>query len=424
MKRNILSTLKAYGPGIAVAATGVGAGDLVAASVAGAKFGTVILWSALLGAIIKFALNEGVARWQLATGSTMIEGWFSKLPRVISYYFLVYLILWSFIVAAALISACGLAGHAIFPQLSVNAWGIIHSVLGVVLVYVGRYRLFEKLMELFTALMFITVLYCAVMIKPDFSSLVPSLFIPTLPEGSAKFILSVMGGVGGSVTLLSYGYWIREKQWEGKDLHRHTQRDLGLAYTLTGLFGAAMMMIAAGVNPAVMTGDSMALEVGQRIGSVIGPTGKWMFLLGFWGAVFTSLFGVWQSVPYFFADCIASIKRSTDTRLLPAPTSQLFGTGGHYSITPDSWYYKGFLLYLAFPPMLLLLFGKPVWVIVIYSVVSAFFMPFLAATLLYMNNKQQWVGELKNRLITNALLVLSLVLFGYLAITEILDALK
>lgn len=401
------SFLKSYGPGIAVAATGVGAGDLVAASVAGAKFGTVILWSAIVGAAVKFALNEGVARWQLATGTTVIEGWSAKLPRLVSYYFLVYLLLWSLIVAAALISACGLAGHAIFPQLSVNAWGMIHSVAGVVLVIVGRYRLFEKLMELFTALMFVTVISCAIMIAPKFSSLL-SLLVPSVPEGSAKFILSVVGGVGGSVTLLSYGYWIREKQWEGKEYHQHTQRDLGVAYALTGIFGAAMMMIAAGVNPTVVTGDSMALEVAHRIGDVVGPTGKWLFLLGFWGAVFTSLFGVWQSVPYFFADCITSLKYSNSS----APPL-------HYSNNPNTLLYRGFLLYLAFPPMLLLLFGKPVWVIVIYSIVGAFFMPFLAGTLLYMNNKRAWVGTLKNRWLMNALLLLSLALFGYLAWTEI-----
>lgn len=401
------SFLKSYGPGIAVAATGVGAGDLVAASVAGAKFGTVILWSAIVGAAVKFALNEGVARWQLATGTTVIEGWSAKLPRLVSYYFLVYLLLWSLIVAAALISACGLAGHAIFPQLSVNSWGMIHSVAGVVLVIVGRYRLFEKLMELFTALMFVTVISCAIMIAPKFSSLL-SLLVPSVPEGSAKFILSVVGGVGGSVTLLSYGYWIREKQWEGKEYHQHTQRDLGVAYALTGIFGAAMMMIAAGVNPTVVTGDSMALEVAHRIGDVVGPTGKWLFLLGFWGAVFTSLFGVWQSVPYFFADCITSLKYSNS----PTPPP-------HYSNNPNTLLYRGFLLYLAFPPMLLLLFGKPVWVIVIYSIVGAFFMPFLAGTLLYMNNKRAWVGTLKNRWLMNALLLLSLALFGYLAWTEI-----
>ncbi len=404
------SFLKSYGPGIAVAATGVGAGDLVAASVAGAKFGIAILWSALVGAVIKFALNEGVARWQLATGTTMIEGWSLRLPRFVSYYFLVYLLLWSLIVAAALISACGLAGHAIVPQLSVTAWGMIHSVVGAALVILGRYRLFEKLMEFFTALMFVTVIACAAMIAPKFSSLT-SWLVPTVPEGSAKFILSVVGGVGGSVTLLSYGYWIREKRWEGKEHHKHTQRDLGVAYALTGIFGAAMMIIAAGVNPAVVTGDTMALEVAQRIGDVIGPTGKWLFLLGFWGAVFTSLFGVWQSVPYFFADCITNLQRSTETQLLP------------YSITPDSWYYRGFLLYLAFPPMLLLFFGKPVWLIVLYSIVGAFFMPFLAGTLLYMNNRRDWVGLLKNHWLVNVVLVVSLALFGYLAAVEVADAL-
>jgi Mn2+/Fe2+ NRAMP family transporter len=390
--------------------------------VAGAKFGTVILWSAIVGAIVKFALNEGVARWQLATGTTVIEGWSAKLPRLVSYYFLVYLLLWSLIVAAALISACGLAGHAIFPQLSVNAWGMIHSVAGVVLVIVGRYRLFEKLMELFTALMFVTVISCAIMIAPKLSSLT-SMLVPSVPEGSAKFILSVVGGVGGSVTLLSYGYWMREKQWEGKEYHRHTQRDLGVAYALTGIFGAAMMIIAAGVNPTVVTGDTMALEVAQRIGDVVGPTGKWLFLLGFWGAVFTSLFGVWQSVPYFFADCITSLRHSdsNDTPARRGPTTR--DAGGtpllHYPNNPNTLLYRGFLFYLAFPPMLLLLFGRPVWVIVIYSIIGAFFMPFLAGTLLYMNNKRAWVGTLKNRWLMNALLLLSLVLFGYLAWTEI-----
>ena len=420
------SLLKSYGPGIAVAATGVGAGDLVAASVAGAKFGTVILWSAVFGAFVKFALNEGVARWQLATGTTVIEAWFAKFPRIVSYYFLVYLILWSFIVAAALISACGLAGHAVFPQLSVLEWGVIHSVLGAALVYIGRYKLFERLMEIFTALMFVTVLYCAVMLKPDLSSILPSLLVPELPEGSAKFVLSVMGGVGGSVTLLSYGYWMREKKWQGKEYHGHAQRDLGVAYTLSGVFGVAMMVIAAGVNPTVLTGDTMALEVAESIGETLGPTGKWMFLLGFWGAVFTSLFGVWQSVPYFFADCVSSLKQrpeaqSEGSQVNNAQSVDNSSTGDSRLTINDSLPYKAFLLFLTFPPMLLLLFGKPVWVIVVYSVVGALFMPFLAGTFLYMNNKSDWVQELKNRWLMNALLILSLVLFGYLAVTEIVD---
>ncbi len=50
------------GPGLAVAATGVGAGDLLAAMLAGAEFRETLLWVIVLGALLKFALNEGVAR--------------------------------------------------------------------------------------------------------------------------------------------------------------------------------------------------------------------------------------------------------------------------------------------------------------------------------------------------------------------------
>jgi Mn2+/Fe2+ NRAMP family transporter len=48
--------LSYLGPGFIVAATGVGAGDLIAASVAGARYGTVILWAALLGGVLKFTV--------------------------------------------------------------------------------------------------------------------------------------------------------------------------------------------------------------------------------------------------------------------------------------------------------------------------------------------------------------------------------
>ena len=125
--------LKDIGPGLVIAATGLGAGDLIAASVAGAKYGTTILWAALLGALMKYVLTEGLARWQLRTGSTLLEGWVQRLPGIVSIYFFIYLLFWSFIVAGALIAGTGLAAHAMFPELSVESWGIIHSLAALAL---------------------------------------------------------------------------------------------------------------------------------------------------------------------------------------------------------------------------------------------------------------------------------------------------
>ena len=36
----------------------------------------------------------------------------------------------------------------------------------------------------------------------------------------------------------------------------------------------------------------------------VGPFGKWVFLVGFWAAVFSALLGVWQSLPYLFTDLL------------------------------------------------------------------------------------------------------------------------
>ena len=93
------------GPGILVAATGVGAGDLATAAFAGSKLGVAVLWAVVLGAGIKYLLTEGLTRWQLATGDTLLEGSMSRLGRPAQYIFLIYLLLWSFMVAAALMSA-------------------------------------------------------------------------------------------------------------------------------------------------------------------------------------------------------------------------------------------------------------------------------------------------------------------------------
>lgn len=400
------SSIKTIGPGIVIAATGVGAGDLIAASVSGARYGTAILWAAVIGAIIKYVINENLARWQLVTGTTLLEGWIQKLPRFISIYFLLYLLLWSFIVAGALISASGLAAHAMIPAIPVEAWGIIHSIVAVIIVWLGAYRHIERIMKLLIALMFLVVMVCAAMLLPSAAELLAGILVPSLPEGSIVFVLGVIGGVGGSVTVMSYGYWIREKQWTGSEYIPQCRTDLAVAYTLTGLFGLGVMIIAAGVRPEVIAGSKMILAVAEHLEASVGEYGKWLFLIGFWGAVFSSMIGVWDGVPYLFTDYVYASRKQTAA----INTVQYAKTR----------YYRIYLLYLAIPPMLLLTVGKPVWIVVIYSIAGAFFMPFLAMLLLYMNNRRRWLDKFSNGYLMNGLLIMSILLFSYLLIEKTL----
>lgn len=415
MPRGLKGYLSVLGPGIAIAATGVGAGDMVAAAVSGSRFGFAVVWAAAVGALLKYVLNEGLARWQLATGTTLLEGWVLRLGRWVQYYFLIYLLLWSFIVGGALISACGLAAHSIAPALSVPVWGIIHSMGAAAVVLLGGYHRFERLMKGFIGLMFITILGCAIGVAAPATTLSQSVAMAAIPPGSPRFILSVIGGVGGSLTLLAYGYWMRERQWRGRPWKRAVRVDLTVSYLLTGLFGVGVMVLAAEIlhtDGVTIAGSQGVVNLASILSKVIGPIGHWAFLVGFWGAVTTSMLGVWQGVPYLFCDFVGLMKH------LPSEEQQAV-------VHTRSIWYRSYLFWLAVPPMLLLLIEKPVGLIVFYSVIGALFMPFLAATLLYMNSRLDWVGpEFRNGWLTIALLVLSLILFGYLCMDELLKVLR
>jgi Mn2+/Fe2+ NRAMP family transporter len=217
-------------------------------------------------------------------------------------------------------------------------------------------------------------------------------------------LLGVIGGVGGTLTLLSYNYWMREKGWRGSSWIGGVRFDLATGYVLTGLFGVALVLLAGVVlhpKGVRIEGSRGVLEMAGILAERFGRTGQTVFLVGFWGAVATSMLGVWQGVPYLFADYVQLLRR-----------------GEAADVSTRGRTYRGYLLFLTFLPMTLLAFGKPIWIVVVYAAVGSLFMPVLAGTLLVMNNRREH-GELKNGFLGNAALVLCLAVFAYLAIQQI-----
>lgn len=103
--------LRLIGPGLVVAA-----GDMVSSLSAGTEFGTILIWTVILGAALKFALTEGLGRWYMATRTTILEGW-HFMGWWASVYFIVYLALGTFFFGAAAPAASALATDAMFPGL-------------------------------------------------------------------------------------------------------------------------------------------------------------------------------------------------------------------------------------------------------------------------------------------------------------------
>ena len=404
--KSLTRLLSVFLPGILVAATGVGAGDLATASLTGSLLGVAVLWAVVAGGFMKFVLNEGLARWQLATGETFLEGVAHRLGRAVGLFFLPYLLLWSFFVGSALMGACGVTLHAMIPLFDDAAdgkivFGMLSSIVGFGLVWVGGFRLFEKIMGVCTGVMFFTVVLTALLLWPGTREVLSGLFFPAIPDlrGGIPWVFALIGGVGGTLTILCYGYWIREKGRTGPEEIRTCRIDLGAGYAMTIIFGISMVIIGSTIKIEGQ-GAGLLTSLAECLEAPLGSVGRWFFLVGAFSAVFSSLLGVWQSVPYLFADVwTIFILRSDQNSLTELSRSKP---------------YRIFLPVITFLPMIgLFMSFKEVqkW----YALIGAAFIPLLAVALLILNGRRAWVGNFVNKPLTILMLLAILVFFGSMA---------
>ena len=407
-----LATL--IGPGMMVAATGIGAGDLTAATVGGAGYGLVLIWAIVLGAFFKFVLNEGLARWQLATDKTILEGWAEYLPGWVQVYFGAYLLVWTVAVSVAMANACGLGISNLTGGAIPTSWGaVIHSLLGGALVWFGGFQGFEKLMRALIGIMVIGIVACAVLTFQDFGGTVRGLLIPTVPPGSTTSLLALIGGVGGTITVINYNYWMREEKITGAGSLRYVRIDLLIAYTMTAALAIAVLMMAnrAFFTTGVELNSATAVpQMAAMLGATLGPFGSLAYSIGFWGAVASSLLGVWQGVPYMFADIYGIVRKYP---------SEVRDRLKQTNSTP----YRIALIAMTLIPIPFAFLNRPLLLLITYTVIGSLFFPFLAATLLYLNNKVAWDSPVKkNSRITNVLLVMVLVFFAVIAVQDLVNA--
>ncbi|GAA4549321.1 Nramp family divalent metal transporter [Pseudonocardia xishanensis] len=407
--------IRQVGPGLLAAATGVGAGDLVATMVAGARFGTVLLWAAILGTVLKLALGEGVGRWHLASGTTLLDGW-RRLGRWATVFFGIYIVVWGFVYGATAMSAVGLPLNALFGGLSVRYWAMIAGVLGVALVWTQRYAFFEKFMTVLVLIKFATVVSIAVLVAPDLGDLASGL-VPRLPEGSTVYVLGLIGGVGGTITMAAYGYWMFAKGWKGTGWLSMMRLDNAVGYVMTGIFVVAMLVVGSTMllGQNLTESDSGLLTLGTALDERYGGWARILFLVGFLAVTSTSLLGVWNGVSLMFTDWTRAIRLPHGRAADDGDAMERFASGEAERSLP----FRGYLLWLTIPPMGLLFIDKPFGLTLVYGVLGSVFMPFLAITLMLLLNSKRVTGRGRSGWLSNLVLGAASALFLALLVTDV-----
>jgi Mn2+/Fe2+ NRAMP family transporter len=397
-----------FGPAIIVAAAGIGASDIIAASVAGARFGLALLWAVALGAALKGVLSEGIARWQVASGTTLLQGVAKHLPPWVLLLFVAYLVVWAVGVSGALANGCGLAIENLSGGRVPRSWGAVsHVLVAAFVVRSGGLIAFTKAMKFLIIAMFITIVYCAVRSAPAPHVMVSGL-LPSVPTGAGPFVLSVLGGIGGSVTLLTYNY-LPQSQSSSMNRFALMRLDIAVAYTFTALFGMSILLIASRVfhdSGLPPTDHDIISRMAEMLGTKIGRAGFYIYSIGFWAAVVASLLGTWQTVPLLIAECYSLIRR------LPADHRNI-------TVSCGSAAYKTGLAALTIAAVPFAFIGRPLALIVGYTVVASLIVPFIAAVLLYLNTRVQWTEpSRRNSRFIDGVLIVALVFSVALGVRE------
>lgn len=386
-------------PGLLVAATGVGAGDLITGGLAGHHVG-LILWIPLLGALLKYALTEGIARYQFATNETLIHGWIERLSPWVKWPFIIYLILWSYMVGGALINACATSLNSLFPiENGKYIYGVLQSLIAVLIVLPGNFKLFENIMASLIAIMFITVIGTSFLFLDSPSELFYGLTSIHLFDFKNPWIIGVLGGVGGTLTIICYGYWLNESKRSGSEGLKKSKYDLAISYILTGLFSASMVILGTKLENFQGGGENFINMISLLFENKLGIIGRRIFEWGFFAGVFSSLLGVWQSVPYLFADVYGLHFKKT------------------YPDLKTSRPYRVYLILLGLIPLSSLMI-KFQSIQLLYAVMGALFIPLCAVSLLLLNNFHIKDKKYKNSLGINILLAVTFLFFVYVGVRQ------
>jgi Mn2+/Fe2+ NRAMP family transporter len=217
----LLAMLRRIGPGMVLAASIVGSGELIATTTLGAQAGYTALWVVLLSCLIKPVIQGELGRYTIATGETGLEA-LNHLPgpRVGRVNWLVWA--WALMVFATQLQVGGMYGgvsqvmHLLVPAIPIPIWVGLFFGLTLALLLGGGYGRIERLamvkVGLFTL---ITALAAFVLMRmPQFFSwgaLGEGLRFE-LPPAGIGMAVAVFGITGvGAAELFMYPYWCVEK---------------------------------------------------------------------------------------------------------------------------------------------------------------------------------------------------------------------
>ena len=209
----------------------------------------------------------------------------------------------------------GISANIIFEILAVNFEGLVSykyetvlitAIIIIVIFYllmlVGKYTFFEKILVIFVTLMGMSFLLSLFFVQPLSIDVVKGL-IPTIPDipGGKMLVAAFVGTTMASATFLSRPLFVKGKGWTIKNLDQQ-KKDSITAAVLIFVISVTIMAVAAG---ALFYQGKEVTQVLDMANTLEPVAGKWAVTIFFFGALsagLSSIFPCLLIAPLLIAD--------------------------------------------------------------------------------------------------------------------------
>lgn len=395
--QSILGILRKTGPGIILAASIVGSGELIATTTLGAQVGYAALWIIVLSCLIKPIIQAEWGRYTIASGETGLES-FNLIPGPrLKVNWIVWL--WAMMMLIVMMQVGAMMGgvsqvmHLLVPAIPVQAWVLVFLALTLVLLLGGGYKRIEHLAMVKVALFTLLTSLAAVVLTrmPQYFSWRDCLtgFKLELPGAGVSTALAVFGITGvGATELFMYPYWCVEKGYarftgrrvDGADWDRRARGwvrvmhvDIVASMFIYTAATVAFYLLGAGVlhgMKLVPAANDMIPVLSNIYTATLGEWGLWAFYAGAIITLYGTVFASTAANSRVFADMCRLIG--------------LFSADDYVRRTK---YRNGFVIFLTtLPALLFLCFASPVKMVVIGGIAQAMMLPVIGIGTIYLRH--------------------------------------
>lgn len=382
---------KILGPGLITAALMIGPGSVTLNAKLGAMYGSQLVWSLIAAVLLMACYTEMAARIGIAGKDTFINLVKDKWGKAAGVFIGIgaFLVCSSFQAGNAI--GTGIAIEA-FTGVNASVWIVVATLLGVALLFSSQfYRVLEKLMLVLVVLMLVAFLITIILVQPSISDILSG-FVPKFPEGSMGLVIGLIATSFSIVGALYQSYLVREKGVLRNEAKASIFESI-FGIFLLGLISFLIMVTAASVLHPEGIMVNNAIEMADILRPSFGSFAVFVFVLGLFGASYSSLIGNATIGGGLLADGL--------------------GLGHQLSSLKVK---ISIIAVMVFGSSIALIFnGNPVNLITFAQGVTIFVVPFIAVAILFIANSKEIMGDLKNKLLSNTLGVIGLLLLIYLA---------